>query len=113
MVATATLAAIQLAQRHATDALATAEEAMAQYEAHEAFGFKGAFARLVHAEALHAADHHERSRAAIAVARDRLLANAEKIGDPIYRRSFLENVPENARTFALARAWLGEGAPAA
>jgi hypothetical protein len=35
-------------------------------------------------------------------------AIAERIGDPAYRRSFLDEVPENARTLALARAWLGE-----
>jgi hypothetical protein len=66
----------------------------------------------MHAEALHAAGQQERARAAIATARDRLLANAEKIGDPTYRKSFLENVPENARTVELAREWLG-GDPAA
>jgi len=47
-------------------------------------------------------------QAAITVARDKLLKNADKIGDPAYRKSFLENVPENARTLALARAWVGE-----
>jgi hypothetical protein len=41
-----------------------------------------------------------------------LLAIAERIGDPAYKHSFLHNVPENARTFALASAWLGEAAPA-
>jgi hypothetical protein len=51
-----------------------------------------------------------RARAAIAPARDRLLKNADKIVDPSYKKSFLENVPENARTLRLARAWLGEGA---
>jgi hypothetical protein len=50
---------------------------------------------------------HEAARAAIGKARDRLLAIAEKIGDPDYKKSFLENVPENRRTFELARAWLG------
>jgi hypothetical protein len=48
------------------------------------------------------------ARAAISTARDRILANAEKIGDANYKRSFLEKVPENVRTLALARQWLGE-----
>jgi gamma-glutamyltranspeptidase/glutathione hydrolase len=48
---------------------------------------------------------------AIADARARLLTTAGRIGDPAYRRSFLEDVPENARTLALAHAWLGEPAP--
>jgi hypothetical protein len=33
---------------------------------------------------------------------------AERIPDPDYKRSFLEDVPEHARTFALAREWLGD-----
>jgi len=36
---------------------------------------------------------------------------ADKIPDPGYRASFLEHVPENARTLALAAAWLGDPAP--
>jgi hypothetical protein len=36
------------------------------------------------------------------------LAHAEQIPEPAYRRSFLEQVPENARTLELARAWHGE-----
>jgi hypothetical protein len=45
---------------------------------------------------------------AIADARARLLAIADKIADPDYKPSFLERVPENARTLALADAWLNE-----
>jgi hypothetical protein len=51
------------------------------------------------------------ARGAIAEARTRLLAIAEEIPDPDYKQSFLERVPENAGTLALARAWLGEPAP--
>jgi eukaryotic-like serine/threonine-protein kinase len=111
--ALATLSAIRLAQSRAFEALTVAEEALSRYESMGACGlFRGAFVRLMHAEALHAAGQQERARAAIATARDRLFANAEKIGDPAYRKSFLENVPENARTVELAREWLG-GDPAA
>ena len=49
------------------------------------------------------------ARAALAEARARILAVAEPIDDPGYRTSFLESVPENRRTLALAREWLGEG----
>jgi hypothetical protein len=73
--------------------------------------FRGGFVRLAHAEALHATGAHAAAREAIAGARDRLRAIAGKIDDPAYRRSFLEDVPENARTFELARAWLGEPEP--
>jgi hypothetical protein len=39
-----------------------------------------------------------------------LRRRARSIDDPPYRRGFLEDVPVNARTLALARAWLGEPA---
>ena len=72
--------------------------------------FRGAFLRLVHAECLEAAGNHEAAKAAIVGARVRLFTIANKIGDPGYRKSFLENVPENRRTIELARQWLGEDA---
>lgn len=85
---------------------------MAQYAALGAFGFRGAFARLVHAEALEATGHHAGACRAVATARDSLRIQAARIGDPALRRGFLEDLPENARTFALARQWLGDGDPA-
>jgi hypothetical protein len=72
--------------------------------------FRGAFVRLARAEALHAAGALDAARAAIADARARLVAIADTISDPAYRTSFLEGVPENARTLELARAWIGEAA---
>ncbi|HWO20539.1 MAG TPA: AAA family ATPase [Kofleriaceae bacterium] len=51
------------------------------------------------------------ARGALAAARDRLVAIAGRIADPAYRQSFLEAVPENARTLAFAHAWLGDAAP--
>jgi eukaryotic-like serine/threonine-protein kinase len=112
--ARATLAAIRLAQGRAADALAAAEDAAARCTAMGgAAMFRGAFVRLTHAEALHATGAHDAARRAIAGARARLFAIADRIPDPAYRRSFLEDVPENARTLALARAWFGEAAPGA
>jgi tetratricopeptide (TPR) repeat protein len=112
--ALATLAAIRLAQGRAADALAAAEDAAARCTAMGGAGmFRGAFVRLTRAEALHATGAHDAARHAIATARARLLAIADRIPDPAYRQSFLDAVPENARTFALARAWLGEVAPRA
>ncbi|HWO20228.1 MAG TPA: hypothetical protein VNO30_15775, partial [Kofleriaceae bacterium] len=115
--ARATLAAIHLAQGRTADARAAAEDAAARAEAMGgASMFRGAFVRLVRAEALHAtnaAGDHAAARRAIADARARLLAIADRIADPAFRRSFLENVPENARTLALARAWLDDAAPGA
>jgi len=105
----ATVSAIRLAQGRAADALAAAEDAMARCAAMGGCGmFRGAFLRLAHAEALHATGAHDAARSAIADARARLLAIADKIADPDHKASFLERVPENARTLALAGAWQGD-----
>jgi len=103
----ATLSAVRLAQGRTGEALAAAEDAMVRCAAMGGCGlFRGAFVRLAHAEALHATGAHDAARNAIARARSYLLEVASKIGDPSYRASFLEQVPENARTLALATAWL-------
>jgi hypothetical protein len=107
-----TLAALRLAQGRAAEALATAADAVAQCTAMGGCGlFRRAFLLLVHAEALHATAAHDAARDAIGAARARLHAIAARISDPGYQQSFLEQVPENARTLARARAWLGELAP--
>jgi tetratricopeptide (TPR) repeat protein len=109
--ALATLAALRLAQARPAEALAAAEEGLAKYESMGACGFfRGAFLRLTHAECLEATGNHDAACAAIAKARRCILTNAAKIGDPAYRKTFLENVPENQKTFELARQWLGESA---
>jgi tetratricopeptide (TPR) repeat protein/tRNA A-37 threonylcarbamoyl transferase component Bud32 len=61
-----------------------------------------AIIRLTHAEALAAAGRADDARAALARARARLLERAARFTDPLLRASFLERVPENARTLALA-----------
>ena len=108
IAATAVLAAALLAQGRAAEALAAATDAMAQCAALGAHGYRGAFARLVHVEALAATGDRAAAHQALAAARDRLLATAGKIGDAALRRSFLEVVPESARTLELARDWLGD-----
>ncbi len=103
-----TLVALRLAQGRAEEALAVAEDAIARCTIMGGCGmFRGAFVRLAHAEALHATGANDAARHAIAEARARVFTIAERIADPAYKQSFLENVPENSRTFALARAWLG------
>lgn len=104
----ATLAALRLAQGRSAEALAAAEEGLAKYEAMATCGFfRGAFLHLVHAECLEAAQNHDAARAAITRARERLFAIAAKIGDPAYRKSFMDGVPENRQTLALAQQWVG------
>jgi tetratricopeptide (TPR) repeat protein len=108
----ATLSALRLVQGRAGEALAAAEDALARYTTMGACGlFRGGFVRLAHAEALHATGAHDAARRAIADARARVLAIAGRIADPVYRQSFLADVPENARTLALAHAWHDESAP--
>ena len=108
----ATLSALRLAQGRGADALAVAEDAMARCARMGGCGmFRGAFVRLAHAEALQATGAHAAARRAITEARARLHTIAGKIADPAYRTSYLARVPENARTLALARAWLGEPDP--
>jgi hypothetical protein len=110
----ATLAALRLAQGRVPEALAAAEEAAARTQAMGGCGtFRGAFVRLVRAEAQNASGDLDAARSAISEARERLIAIAAKVGDPDLRRSFLEDVPENKRTLALAREWLGDAAPSA
>ncbi|AUX39021.1 uncharacterized protein SOCE26_004030 [Sorangium cellulosum] len=106
----ATLAAARLAAGRVDEALAAASEGLDRYLAQGAAGFfRGAQVRLVHAECLHGAGRIDEARGAVASARERLLAIAARIEDPAYRRMFLEDVPENARTLELARAWQGGG----
>jgi len=70
--------------------------------------FQGdAWAGLAHyaraeASLAEAAGDHAGARAALDAALRDLLGRADRIGDPALRRSFLEEVPENARTLALA-----------
>jgi tetratricopeptide (TPR) repeat protein len=103
--AATTLAAVQLAQGRAKEALGTVEATMGLYEALRAFGFKGGFARLVYAEALLATGEVEAASAALSASRERLLAEAARVTDPKMRRSFLRSVPEHARTLELLSEW--------
>ena len=100
--ACAILASCRLAQGRPLEALA----ALTQDASLElTYGIKSAFVRLVHAEALHAAGRVGEARAAITVARDRILTQAATIGDEETRRAFVGRVPEHAHTIALAGQW--------
>jgi len=107
-----TVAALYLRGGRPVEALAAAEDGLARYQAMGACGFfQGPRLRLVHAECLAAAGQRDAAHRAVAAARDRLLTMADEIADPDYRRSFLQEVPENRRTLALAREWLCGGSP--
>ncbi len=107
----ATKAALKLAQGKPGEALAAAEEGMsrqATMKLHDKL-FRGSFLHLVHIESLLANGRNAEVRAALANARDRLLAIAARLTDPAYQKSFLEDAPESRRILDLAREWLGEG----
>ena len=109
--ALATLAEILLKRGDPAAALTAAREAIDLLDTLGALEEGEALVRLVYAEALRASTDR-RAASAILDARDHLLARAAKIRDPVLRRSFLERVPENARTVDRAREWAAEAPPA-
>jgi eukaryotic-like serine/threonine-protein kinase len=104
--ALAMLAWIRLRDDRAAESLEPAREALRAMESVGSIEEGESLALLVYAEALHAISDMPGARAAIGVARERLLGRAAKMSDADHRRSFLENVPENARTLSLAGAWI-------
>ncbi|XYI02280.1 serine/threonine-protein kinase [Sorangium sp. So ce1128] len=104
------MAELRLRQGRAGEAVAFAREALDwDRRAGAVFAPRQESLPAIYAEALHASGDAEAAREVIRAARDELLARADRIGDPAFRRGFLENVSANARTLALASAWLGEG----
>jgi tetratricopeptide (TPR) repeat protein len=89
-----------LAQGRVDEAHKAAHEALLILEALGGIDDGESLIRLTWAEALLAKG--EPARAALLSARTRLLGRAARITDPSMRASFLENVPENARTLALS-----------
>jgi tetratricopeptide (TPR) repeat protein len=102
------LAAVLLALDRFPEALTDAREAMGLLASLGKVDEGEALIRLAYAEALFANGDRLAACAAIAEARDRILATAAGIDDSGRHKTFLENVPENARTLSLAQAWLGE-----
>jgi hypothetical protein len=100
--AVAMLARALLALGRPTEALPVAREAFETLESLGMIEEGESLVRLVYAEALQAAGPKEEFAAAVASARDHLLARAAKISDADWRRRFLTAVPDNARTLALA-----------
>lgn len=103
----ASRAALRHAEGRHAEALAIAEEALDRYAKIGACSqfFRGAFLRLVHVEILESLGRHDDACQFVRQARERILANAQKITDPDIRRQFLENVPENKSTLELANQW--------
>jgi hypothetical protein len=93
---------VLLARARPAEAFEAARTAMQLLEQMGGIDGGEAIIRLSWAEALAATGDVPQARRALDTARARLKAIAEKIGDPALRRQFLEQVPDNARTFALA-----------
>jgi tetratricopeptide (TPR) repeat protein len=92
---------VLLARGRATEALAAANEAMGILGGLDGLEEGEFLIRVVHVLALKATGATDRAGAHARVARQRLLDQADKITEPAWRQSFLENVPENARTYHL------------
>jgi tetratricopeptide (TPR) repeat protein len=103
--AQATLAHIQLAAGRKSEALASAEQAMQRFVSLGSFGYCAARVHLVYAQALDAVGNRAQARQIVDQARARHLQQAEKIGDPTFRKRFLEGTPEYEQLSELAEAW--------
>jgi tetratricopeptide (TPR) repeat protein len=99
------LAHVLLARGCASEALEVARQATALLGELSQIDAGESLVRLVHAEAHYAAGDAATARASIRTAKTRLLERSANIRDTASCRSFLEDVPENARTIALARDW--------
>ncbi|MDI3285070.1 protein kinase [Polyangium sp. 15x6] len=91
-----------LRQGRAAEARGIAEQDFERLSAQGCMGLTESRFRLAVVEARMATGDLEAAREALAQARERLLSTAERIGDPAFRRSFLEDVPAHRRTLALA-----------
>jgi ATP/maltotriose-dependent transcriptional regulator MalT len=103
--ALAVLAGVHLAQGRAAEARAGAMRAKERYDALGGIEEGESLVRLVLASALEATGDRAGAREALGAAYVRLGARAEKLRDPVRRKSFLEQIPENARTVELAKEW--------
>lgn len=104
----AILAAVRLADKRPTEAMLAIRDSAARYDALQASGYRAAFMRLVRVEVLDATGHHGDARELLADARERLYHIAANIPDESIRKSYLEQVTENARTLELAEQWFGK-----
>jgi tetratricopeptide (TPR) repeat protein len=103
----ARLASVRLGRGDVSGALEPARHAMSLLEELQGLEDGEQHVRLAYAEALHAAGPAREAQAAIARARDALLTKAARIQDDGARARYLQRVPENRKTLALAEVWLG------
>jgi tetratricopeptide (TPR) repeat protein len=97
------LAHILVRQGNADEGLQYAEAGMALIASLEGVDEDNSLLYLAHAQALHATGRIKDAKAAIEHGRKRLMAKAASLKNAAWRTSFLERVPENTWTLALAR----------
>jgi eukaryotic-like serine/threonine-protein kinase len=98
------LAMVLLEAGRTGEALASAREGVRMLDALGSMDESESLLRLVHVEALERAGEVAAAEAALGTALTRLEEMSSTISDEALRRSFLENVPENARLLARRRA---------
>jgi serine/threonine protein kinase len=104
-----TLASVLLSWGQHAAALGPANEAMRILERLRSIQEGESLVRLVHALALRGAGQDADAKRRIVEARRRLVEQADRIGEPRWRQSFLENVVDNARVMSTAAEWVGPG----
>ncbi|MDI1482348.1 serine/threonine-protein kinase [Polyangium sp. y55x31] len=100
--ATTFLVTALIRQSRAAEARGIAEQDLERLSAQGCMGLTESRFRLAVVEARMAAGDMDAAREALSAAREGLLSTAKRIGDPAFRRSFLEDVPAHRRTLALA-----------
>lgn len=106
--ALAALALALLGQGRSDEALSEARAAMELFERSGGPDENEARVRLAYAEACFAAGEVDTARAAIEIAKQRVIERASRLEDESLRRQLLERAPLSVRTLSLARKW---GAP--
>lgn len=106
--ALALMSGIAIAKNQMAEALEFSSEAIEILNRLEGIEEGESLIRWTHALATRAAGREKEAEAQIREARDRLLKRADRISDPRWRQSFLEQVNDNARVLEFASSWLGE-----
>jgi len=106
--ALAVLAGIAITKNDESAALAKATEAMQILDRLEGIEEGESLIQWTYALALRVNGQEGEAHRRIAEARRRLQRRADRISDPRWRQSFLEQVPDNARVMEFAAIWLGE-----
>jgi serine/threonine protein kinase/tetratricopeptide (TPR) repeat protein len=104
--ALALMAGIAIAKNNETEALKYSQEAIEILNRLDGIEEGESLIRWTHALALRASGQDKEAETYIREARNRLLKRADRISDPRWRQSFLEQVNDNARVMEFASSWL-------